>query len=339
MAHDVLMPQLGMAQNTAVIVSWAKALGDPISAGDVLMEVETDKSTVEVEAAHDGFLVDLRAAPGAEVPVGDVVAVISTDASHIVETTPSAAEEPATVADTPAVEPTVQPLADVQSAHSSAPTDEILASPKAKREASRRQLNLIELVKDGVSQPIHFKDVVEFQPTAPMPAISGAPTLAPSGCFSIKVPRQPFAEFCDWLDRERPGEISTAAVWMAFATRAFLGGLGSEPVTEIQCDYYAPDLAHMPVSETGVDKSLLSAIKAVPGLPPGDLAIYDFSTSLLSGHLPNLDSQMVALVVSTTANKLKVKWHFERSKVDETEAMRMAHLLAQLLNHPLQILA
>ena len=50
------MPQLGMTQDSGVIVSWLKGTGDPVAEGDALFEVETDKATMEVEAQADGFL-------------------------------------------------------------------------------------------------------------------------------------------------------------------------------------------------------------------------------------------------------------------------------------------
>ena len=50
------MPQLGMAQDTGLLVAWLKDAGDAVAAGDVLFEVETDKSTMEVEAGRDGYL-------------------------------------------------------------------------------------------------------------------------------------------------------------------------------------------------------------------------------------------------------------------------------------------
>ncbi|MEK9531882.1 MAG: biotin/lipoyl-containing protein, partial [Alphaproteobacteria bacterium] len=50
MAHEIIMPALGMAQETGRLVAWLKNEGDAVSKGDPLMEVETDKSTMEVEA-------------------------------------------------------------------------------------------------------------------------------------------------------------------------------------------------------------------------------------------------------------------------------------------------
>jgi pyruvate dehydrogenase E2 component (dihydrolipoamide acetyltransferase)/2-oxoglutarate dehydrogenase E2 component (dihydrolipoamide succinyltransferase) len=51
MPHDVIMPALGMAQETGVILSWLKKPGDQVSLGDALMEVETDKAVMEVESS------------------------------------------------------------------------------------------------------------------------------------------------------------------------------------------------------------------------------------------------------------------------------------------------
>src|SRR5262245_65863442 len=70
------MPALGMAQETGKVLRWLKAEGDEVVKGEPLMEVETDKVTVEIEAPADGLLAALRAAEGSEVPVGQTVAVI-----------------------------------------------------------------------------------------------------------------------------------------------------------------------------------------------------------------------------------------------------------------------
>jgi pyruvate/2-oxoglutarate dehydrogenase complex dihydrolipoamide acyltransferase (E2) component len=55
------MPALGMAQDSGLIVAWRKKPGDPVAASDVLLEVETDKSVMEVEAGHDGFVAAILA--------------------------------------------------------------------------------------------------------------------------------------------------------------------------------------------------------------------------------------------------------------------------------------
>ena len=75
MAKDVIMPALGMAQETGILLQWLKAEGEQVTQGEPLMEIETDKATVEVEAPASGTLVNVTAGPGDEVPVGQVIAL------------------------------------------------------------------------------------------------------------------------------------------------------------------------------------------------------------------------------------------------------------------------
>ncbi len=70
------MPALGMAQDTGKVLRWLKSEGDAVAKGEPLVEVETDKVTVEVEAPAAGTLGTLRAREGEDVPVGRVVALI-----------------------------------------------------------------------------------------------------------------------------------------------------------------------------------------------------------------------------------------------------------------------
>lgn len=76
MATDVILPALGMAQDTGKIVQWLKAEGELVTKDEPLAEIETDKATVEIEAPADGVLARITAAAGADVPVGQVIATI-----------------------------------------------------------------------------------------------------------------------------------------------------------------------------------------------------------------------------------------------------------------------
>ena len=76
MSIEVVMPAMEMNQQSAGLVRWLKEPGSYITAGEPLMEVETDKVTVEIEAMADGVLADIRFAAGDEVPVGAVVALL-----------------------------------------------------------------------------------------------------------------------------------------------------------------------------------------------------------------------------------------------------------------------
>jgi pyruvate dehydrogenase E2 component (dihydrolipoamide acetyltransferase) len=73
---NVIMPALGVAQETGRVVKWLKSYGDHVRQGDMLLEVETDKATVELEAVASGILRGITAVAGDEVPVGTVIAKI-----------------------------------------------------------------------------------------------------------------------------------------------------------------------------------------------------------------------------------------------------------------------
>src|SRR5437764_11742206 len=76
MPADVIMPALGMAQETGTVLRWLKHDGQAVAKGEPLLEIETDKVTVELEAPADGTLAGVRVPEGEEVPVGTVVAVV-----------------------------------------------------------------------------------------------------------------------------------------------------------------------------------------------------------------------------------------------------------------------
>lgn len=70
------MPALGIAQDTGIVVQWLKEEGATITEGEPLLEIETDKATVEIEAPRSGILASVTAQAGDEVPVGEVIALI-----------------------------------------------------------------------------------------------------------------------------------------------------------------------------------------------------------------------------------------------------------------------
>ena len=74
MAISVVMPALEMAQETGKLVTWLKKEGEQVKKGDMLLEVETDKAVVEIEAQSDGILGGVTANTGDVVPVGQTIA-------------------------------------------------------------------------------------------------------------------------------------------------------------------------------------------------------------------------------------------------------------------------
>ncbi len=83
MATPVILPALGMAQETGKIVRWLKAEGEQVTKGEPLVEIETDKATVELEAPASGLLSAVTAAADDEVPVGHSIAEIRSEADAI----------------------------------------------------------------------------------------------------------------------------------------------------------------------------------------------------------------------------------------------------------------
>ena len=79
MATEVIMPALNPGQETGIFLEWLKQEGDSIEKGEPLMEVETDKANVEVEAPATGILSGISVKPGDEIQVGKVMAMILAD--------------------------------------------------------------------------------------------------------------------------------------------------------------------------------------------------------------------------------------------------------------------
>jgi pyruvate dehydrogenase E2 component (dihydrolipoamide acetyltransferase) len=135
MPAEVIMPALGMAQETGKILRWLRGEGDVLVKGEPLLEVETDKVTVEIEAPAAGMLTRVSAAEGAEVPVGTVIAFL--------------------VAEGESIEPAPRPAA----AREPRVAQRRLASPKARRLARSSGIALEALVGTGPSGAVVAADV------------------------------------------------------------------------------------------------------------------------------------------------------------------------------------
>jgi pyruvate dehydrogenase E2 component (dihydrolipoamide acetyltransferase) len=125
MATKVLMEALSPTMEEGRLVSWHKAEGDAIHAGDVLAEVETDKAVMELVARGDGVLRKRLIAEGATVPVGQLVGVIAAPDENIdaiLATAPALAAAPPAAAPPPATAPQVPAAQPVNAAAPPGPT-------------------------------------------------------------------------------------------------------------------------------------------------------------------------------------------------------------------------
>lgn len=90
--NDIVMPKLSDTMTEGRLVSWKKRVGDQVSRGEVLAEVETDKANMELEAFTNGVLLEIRVQEGEMVQVGTVIAIIGSAEERA---TPAAGQPPA----------------------------------------------------------------------------------------------------------------------------------------------------------------------------------------------------------------------------------------------------
>ena len=166
------MPALGLAQETGTLIRWLKAEGEPVNKGEPLMEVETDKATVEIDAPAAGILAQVSAAPGDQVPVGQKIALILAPGEALPtkrEATPAALHQhPATSTPVPPAEPAAQ------TRHVG---ERVPASPAARRIAKEKGLDLASIKGSGPGGSIVAEDVLRAAEAQTRP-LFGPPKIA-----------------------------------------------------------------------------------------------------------------------------------------------------------------
>src|SRR5262245_41655864 len=150
MATNVIMPALGVAQQTGTLLKWLKAEGQAVAKGEPLMEIETDKATVEIEAAASGTLARVTAKAGDEVPVGQTIALIlATGETEAAVQSPHAKPLPkgegVDVGEGRGVGRSTTAMMPTPGASTIQIPGRILASPKAKRIAREQGIELKSL--------------------------------------------------------------------------------------------------------------------------------------------------------------------------------------------------
>lgn len=76
MAEIIYMPKLSDTMSEGVVAEWLKKVGDKVSAGELLAEIETDKATMEFESFYDGYLLHIGVEKGKAAPVNSLLAII-----------------------------------------------------------------------------------------------------------------------------------------------------------------------------------------------------------------------------------------------------------------------
>lgn len=155
------------------LLNWLKDVGQPVSSGDVIAEIEADKATVEVEATADGVLSEQRAKPGEELAEGTVIAVIGA----------GGAAAPA--------QPAAAPAAAAPVASAPAGDGRIKASPLARRLAEEKGVDLNQVSGSGPGGRIVKADVDDFTPGSAPAAAPAAVVLPAQGLAAPAARRLP----------------------------------------------------------------------------------------------------------------------------------------------------
>ena len=182
MAFEVKMPQLGLTMEEGTVTRWVKQEGDAVKAGEVLLEITTDKLTSEVESEHDGVLLKIVAQEGEDIPVKGLLAYIG-EAGETVGDAPAPAAAPA---------PTSAPVAaeaKPASIPSPAAGGRVRISPLAKKTAAKLGVDYTTVTGTGPLGRIVQRDILaaaEAGKTA-APAAPAAPVEKPAAATALEL--------------------------------------------------------------------------------------------------------------------------------------------------------
>jgi pyruvate dehydrogenase E2 component (dihydrolipoamide acetyltransferase) len=180
MAISVVMPALEMAQETGKLLAWRKNEGEQVTKGEPLLEIETDKAVVEVEAPADGLLAGITAKIGDEIPVGQTIAWLV-----------KPGEQPPTATQTasPSARATTAPDRTPSAAPPAAEGHAAAApqiSPKARRLAKELGVDFTQIRGTGPDGTISSEDV--------QAAANSKKTVAPAASAAVAAATEPLSQ-------------------------------------------------------------------------------------------------------------------------------------------------
>ncbi len=194
MSFNIVVPDLGESVVEATVARWLKKEGDPVSVGEAVMVLETEKVDLEVGAEKDGVLSSIVQQDGADVKVGDVLGVIDEAANGKA----APAEKPAAQA------PAAAPVA--ASALAEAPADKQSVTPVALRVATDKNVDLAQVEPSKPGARITKNDVERYvdaqQAPAPVAAPAPVPTPTPAPVPAQAAPK-PIPALADGRGEER----------------------------------------------------------------------------------------------------------------------------------------
>ncbi|MCC6244187.1 MAG: 2-oxoglutarate dehydrogenase complex dihydrolipoyllysine-residue succinyltransferase [Gemmatimonadaceae bacterium] len=177
----IQVPPLGESIVEATVSRWLKKEGDPVAAGDTLVELETDKITVEVPALESGVLTRRMKNEGDVVTVGESLGEVGAQGAAVVGAGADVAASPAPAAVTPAA---------ASPAPVAAPAETVKASPSAQRLAHETGVDLQGVTgtgRGGVIAKVDVMDAAAPVVAAPTPSAPAAPVAAPVAAAPVPV--------------------------------------------------------------------------------------------------------------------------------------------------------
>jgi pyruvate dehydrogenase E2 component (dihydrolipoamide acetyltransferase) len=207
MPTSVVMPALEMAQETGKLVSWKKKEGEQVKKGEILLEVETDKAVVEIEAGADGVLAGVTAKVDDVVPVGQTIGWLLKPGEKVPAGAGAPQQTGRKMDSAPAAAAAVA-VAEAPAAPVSVAGAKI--SPKARRLAREHGVDISRVKGSGANGEILADDILK---SAKAPAPSATPAAAPSAPAAARQPAS--APAAAWSDT---GVVSSIGRIMAERT-------------------------------------------------------------------------------------------------------------------------
>lgn len=197
MAELLRMPEVAAGAESALLSAWPLSPGTSYVAGEIIAVIETDKAVVDFEAEHDGVLLRPLVAEGAEVAIGDPIAIIAATGEQV-DDIDALVSSLLGVAATPDVSGNLAAGASLESAPQPAPQStpvtaagadaRVFASPLARRLAREAGIDLIAVSGTGPHGRIRRLDIERHLAEAPGSLPSAAPATAPASATAAVAP-------------------------------------------------------------------------------------------------------------------------------------------------------
>lgn len=166
MSIELTMPRLSDTMESGTIIKWNVGVGDEVSSGDVVADIETDKATMEMQVFDDGVIAELIVDAGKQVPVGTLIARIAEEGESPDEVeqeaaAPAAAAESKAASATPSAPPVAKSAATPRTApRASGSGGRMKVSPVARRMAEENGLDLNQITGSGPGGRIIKRDII-----------------------------------------------------------------------------------------------------------------------------------------------------------------------------------